>query len=201
MVPRRRSSSSVTQTWEVSSHVRCNLTSAYGCRLTVGRGPHFQHYSEDIVHASAEAAREAVRRRAIDLNVRGFLAWLQGTEPVEAVDNPTGTDSGEEIEIEDEDLWGRDAPRVSEQPSMDHEVEAIAEGSAAAESVLEANLGRRSASRPLTDDPPLPVILRRSATPIKLEPDELFVPRPKPVETDWQSQLACKHIYHDRRGS
>jgi hypothetical protein len=173
--------------------VRCKLTLAFGCRLAVGREPHFQHYSEDVVHGSAEAAREAVCRRAIELNVRGFLAWLQGTELVETADSRPGTENGKEIEVEDEDLWGGDTPPKSEQSSKDQDVEVSAEGSVAAESVREASLGRRSASRPLADDPPLPVILRRSATPIKLEPDELFVPRPKPVETDWQSQLACKH--------
>lgn len=52
----------------------------YGCRLVVGREPHFQHYVEDIVHPTPQAAQQAVCQRAVELNVRGFLVWLQGME-------------------------------------------------------------------------------------------------------------------------
>lgn len=61
---------------------------------------------EDTIHSSAEAAQEAVCRRAVELNVRGFLVWLQGME----VGSSGGGTPGEEgpIDVAEDDLMGPD---------------------------------------------------------------------------------------------
>jgi hypothetical protein len=47
--------------------------------LTVGHGDLVQTYQEDCVHHSEDNAKEAVCRRALALNVEGFLEWLRAS--------------------------------------------------------------------------------------------------------------------------
>ncbi|BEI83662.1 hypothetical protein CcaverHIS002_0402660 [Cutaneotrichosporon cavernicola] len=206
----------------------------YGCRLTVGREPHFQTYMEDTVHPSAHAAEEAVCRRAVELNVRVFLAWLQETEVVEVQDRAIGTDDDGQIGIDEDELPICGVPMVSDNQTMstsegrsdsensssstgtavngvnvgsaglsnNGETEASEEDYSAGRGdgdvvepnrqVPDANPEGISALLPSPSDTQQPATPRASDILIKQggEETELFVPRPKSAEIDWQSQLA-----------
>lgn len=187
------------------------LMSAYGCRLLVGREPHFQSYAEDTVHPSPEAAENAVRQRAIDLNVRGFLTWLQGTER-----GTEGIGGAQEMEEADDDLSAEvvleaasdegvsltaDAPANDAPPNHDDEGIEIGDGVFVGDESGEAAPGGTEEDESV--HPTGPAVheavhktggLSHSATPIKSKPEavDLVTPRVVPEEIDWQTQLACK---------
>ncbi|WVF72214.1 hypothetical protein IAT40_007026 [Kwoniella sp. CBS 6097] len=55
------------------------LQNRYGCTLTIGVSQSIKKYREDCIHSQAEHAQEAVCKRALELNVEGYLEWLKET--------------------------------------------------------------------------------------------------------------------------
>jgi len=50
-----------------------------GCTLQVGTADELQAYEEECTHPTAEAAQEAVCKRALELNVEGFMTYIKDT--------------------------------------------------------------------------------------------------------------------------
>lgn len=170
----------------------------------MGREPHFQHYVEDAIHVSPEAPQEAVCRHAVDLNVRGFIDWLQGVQlNEEAEDEPVKEHDEEgaegdmmvevpersEVDATNRGVWVSDTPAVHDEGPQISDDRSRAGSSAQAGEAPGSPIPHAPHAGSFT---PFPLSPTDIAMKLEREDVDLFTPRVTSMEIDWQLQLACK---------